>query len=297
MISLFSKIRQIINIVKIFNSSKNEYLWKLGHIRENKMNNIIGTYYDSYVLCNKLNYIVKYMIHDYINIFKIYKFDKMIIECDFMWLFTSKMNRATIHKNFSDNIHIFINLKELTLLYHNLTKLPTSINKLVNLKKLYLRGNSFHILSSTVFGELISLKQLSLLDSELISIPKTISKLTKLTHLNISRNKLKKLPCEISKLTNLIHLNTSRNRLRNLPSGIFELHNLKLLNIGVNQLKTLSSEIRKLRQLEELNIAYIACKIPNILNNFLNLKILKIDIYSYERYVRVSVNIKQICFI
>eukprot|EP01127_Copromyxa_protea_P004588 TRINITY_DN1443_c0_g1_i2.p1 TRINITY_DN1443_c0_g1~~TRINITY_DN1443_c0_g1_i2.p1 ORF type:complete len:1061 (-),score=156.00 TRINITY_DN1443_c0_g1_i2:321-3503(-) len=53
----------------------------------------------------------------------------------------------------------------------------------------------------------------------------------RLTHLDLSENKISELPIEISSLSQLKHLDLSRNNLNSLPPGIASLRNLKTLNI------------------------------------------------------------------
>ena len=73
-ILLLTKVKQNNKIIMLSKYNKNidtKYLWKLLFVRDNRINNFIESYYDSYVLCNKLNdSILMQFFHD---IYKLYK--------------------------------------------------------------------------------------------------------------------------------------------------------------------------------------------------------------------------------
>ena len=73
-ILLLTKVKQnnkIIMLSKYYKNIDTKYLWKLLFVRDNRINNFVESYYNSYVLCNKLNdSILMQFFHD---IYKLYK--------------------------------------------------------------------------------------------------------------------------------------------------------------------------------------------------------------------------------
>ncbi len=86
-------------------------------------------------------------------------------------------------------------------------------------------------------------------------LPPEIGALTRLTELNLARNRLTALPPEIGALTRLTKLNLSHNRLTALPPEIGALTRLTELNLWGNQLTALPPAIGALTRLTELNLA------------------------------------------
>ena len=73
-ILLLTKVKQNNKIIMLSNYCKNidtKYLWKLLLIRDNRINNLIRSYYNSYILYNKLNNSILMKIFN--DIYKLYK--------------------------------------------------------------------------------------------------------------------------------------------------------------------------------------------------------------------------------
>src|ERR1700690_1948714 len=73
-ILLLTKVKQNNKIIMLSNHCKNidtKYLWKLLFVRDNRINNFVVSYYNSYILCNKLN--DSTLMKFFHNIYKLYK--------------------------------------------------------------------------------------------------------------------------------------------------------------------------------------------------------------------------------
>jgi Leucine-rich repeat (LRR) protein len=105
------------------------------------------------------------------------------------------------------------------LTYNELTTIPDSITKLVNLT------------------------ELNLTDNKLATIPDSITKLGNLTSLDLSSNQLTTIPDSITKLVNLTSLDLSSNQLTTIPDSITKLVNLTFLYLDNNPLENPPLEV------------------------------------------------------
>jgi len=128
----------------------------------------------------------------------------------------------------------------------------------MNITELNPRGRALTKLPSSI-GNLTNLRVLKLGFNKLTTLPPQIGKLENLRVLHLNNNKLKSLPSTIGKLTKLEKLDLSDNALESLPPQIGLCENLKKLNLDNNKLKTLPKEIIKLK-----NISIIANRNPNL---------------------------------
>ena len=106
-------------------------------------------------------------------------------------------------------------LRELRLLNvrnNQLVGLPTSVQRLTKLERLYLFENKLTELPAEI-GDLRELRTLSVRDNHLIDLPTSIKRLTKLEELELTRNKLTELPAEIGDLRELRFLSVIHNPL------------------------------------------------------------------------------------
>jgi len=90
---------------------------------------------------------------------------------------------------FTNEICKLTNLKNLTLMYANLSVIPDDIINLVNLEKLCLRGNNIGALPDN-FDKLSKLKSLNLIGNEFKDIPDKLLKMDQLTGINFWGNPL-----------------------------------------------------------------------------------------------------------
>ncbi|MHA1479314.1 MAG: leucine-rich repeat domain-containing protein, partial [Promethearchaeota archaeon] len=145
-----------------------------------------------------------------------------------------KADFADLIKEFNENIHSKISLKEIEFL--------TSVQEKTG--KPFLNYESER-------GKII---KLSLGYLKLETISDSLGDLTSLKELNLKKNNLKSLPESIGLLTLLEKLDLSMNWLTNLPEGIGKLSSLKKLNLKENKLKTHPAWLTKLPLLEHLEI-------------------------------------------
>ena len=103
-------------------------------------------------------------------------------------------------------------IRELNMTHNQLSFLPDSIGKLVNLEILYLGANQLSSLPDSI-GNMTNLKRLDLTNNQLTSLPESIGRLTNLEELYLTGNQLTSLPDWIGRLTNLKVLNLSNNQL------------------------------------------------------------------------------------
>ncbi|XP_069778041.1 leucine-rich repeat-containing protein 69-like isoform X5 [Narcine bancroftii] len=133
------------------------------------------------------------------------------------------------------------NLAFLNLNDNKLTTLPDEINRLVELKYLYINNN------------------------RLESIPRKLCLLQQLCELHLANNKLKSLPHDIGYLTNLKKLSMPRNQIQELP----ELLDLKLDEFYFEQNPLLeknlisSAQQNEVLTLQEITARYIMDKLMN----------------------------------
>jgi Leucine-rich repeat (LRR) protein len=139
----------------------------------------------------------------------------------------------------------------------NISKLPESIDKLVNLKCLYLGVNLLTTLPESI-DKLVNLTELSLHNNLLTVLPESISNLVNLTYLSLNNNQLQVIPESIGRLLNLTYLSLSYNQLQILPASI--------LNIKKSlQIYTCSYEINNLQvDTEFLIFSYLDKELTNL---------------------------------
>ncbi|CAB4019295.1 malignant fibrous histiocytoma-amplified sequence 1 homolog, partial [Paramuricea clavata] len=155
-----------------------------------------------------------------------------------------------------------------------ITKIPTTLRNLKNLKVLNLRNNPLYMFPSQL-TELFNLEELHVSNCQLANLPDSFAKLQLLKTLDLSNNLFKDLPScimklcnlcklyvadgclqnicgEIKNLVNLERLQLTSNELMSLPEGLFELVNLKKLYLNNNKLTSLHDKVGKLVNLEYL---------------------------------------------
>ncbi|NJL90622.1 MAG: GTP-binding protein [Coleofasciculaceae cyanobacterium SM2_1_6] len=157
------------------------------------------------------------------------------------------------------------------LVANELTKLPSEIAMLKNLKKLHLSSNPFKEIPQVVF-QLRQLRSLALVSIDLPEIPESLSKLANLNRLYLSNNQIIEIPESLSKLTNLNRLYLSNNQIIEIPESLSKLINLNRLYLSGNQIIKISESLSNLTNLTRLYLSnnQIA-EIPESLSKLTNL--------------------------
>lgn len=140
----------------------------------------------------------------------------------------------------------------LSLLEENLEEVPTSIERFVNLKRLYLDYNHIEKINSDRFKNLTQLETLSLDCNEIKEIGKdTFENLPELKVLNLESNKISKIDKDAFKNNEkLEELNLSGNELTEIDYSTFEnLPNLKMLDLQHNKSLVYPESIGELKEL------------------------------------------------
>ena len=138
---------------------------------------------------------------------------------------------------------------ELYLAFRELTEVPKGLEKLDQLKTLFLNDNK--LTDVTGLEKLDQLKTLYLHDNKLADVD-GLEKLTELTHLYLGGNQLASVK-GLENLTQLQELDLNSNQLTNVK-GLENLTQLEDLSLGGSQLTKLPEGLEKLTQLKKLRL-------------------------------------------
>lgn len=134
------------------------------------------------------------------------------------------------------------------------------ISRMVHLEEFLMENINFVYDSSSITSlfesikNLSSLRQLTMLYTQLITIPDCIKEFENLSSLVLDNNGIYNLPEEICRLHNLVCLSIDYNRLTSLPTNIGDLTSLRTLNLRHNKLDKLPESFRFLKSLEHLDL-------------------------------------------
>ena len=134
-----------------------------------------------------------------------------------------------------------------------LTKLPSQIGQLANLRELRLSLNSIKNVPSEI-GDLKSLRKLDLSGNTLRTLPESIGKLLKLETLDLSNTSLTGLPDSIGNLSKLETLDLSNTSLTELPVAIGKLESLETLSLP-DTIREIPKELGHLTNLRNIEMA------------------------------------------
>ena len=144
-------------------------------------------------------------------------------------------------------------IKNLNLIYNNLTKLPIEIGALAQLTTLNLAYNKLTHLPVEI-GQLAQLTTLYLQNNNLTQVPVEIGHLTQLHTLYLRDNNITQLPVEIGNLSRLTTLYLQNNKLTHLPVELGQLTQLTTLHLSDNMIENLLNPIiqRVIQRIENI---------------------------------------------
>lgn len=121
-----------------------------------------------------------------------------------------------------------------------INKLPPSLARCKNLKKLSLKDQVYETLPDRFWFDLTKLEDLNLMGALLQEVPDGIENLTELKSLNLKSNEIKKISSSITKLKKLENFNISYNpdiNASELLQYILEMKQLKMVDMSYNDIK------------------------------------------------------------
>ncbi|XP_031371701.1 TMV resistance protein N-like [Punica granatum] len=150
-------------------------------------------------------------------------------------------------------------LKSLTILEIvrvRMAQISESIGSLENLQRLSLLGCSGFEKLPKSFGQLKSLVELDISETQIIRLPKSIRMLKELKVIKMEHSSIKKLPPTIGKVEKLeeLHAKHSRDLQGEVPDGIGMLCHLKILDLSHTSLGRLPENLSQLTHLQKLQI-------------------------------------------
>jgi len=151
------------------------------------------------------------------------------------------------------SVHVFVDLKILTLDDNLLSDLPADLAKCQQLGTLSLSKNSFISLPE-VLWRLGSLRILDLSYNHIKDLSR-IGELTNLQVLSVAHNKIKTLPQSIGQLKWLVKLDISNNKLTTLPEAINGLDSVKSLYMHGNEISSVGLSDKNCQKLEKVSVS------------------------------------------
>jgi internalin A len=169
-----------------------------------------------------------------------------------------------------DSIARLVNLKTLNLVGNQITAIPDSIARLVNLEHLNLSENQITTIPDAI-AQLVNLRYLNLRHNQIIAIPDSIVQLVHLEDLYLGQKQITAIPDSISQLVNLQHLNLENSQITFIPDSIAQLVNLRSLHLSGNQISFIPGSIDQFVNLRDLgvagnNITFIPDSIAQLVN-------------------------------
>ncbi|XP_035658753.1 insulin-like growth factor-binding protein complex acid labile subunit [Branchiostoma floridae] len=150
----------------------------------------------------------------------------------------------SIHNISKNDMRTLINLETLELQFTGLQYVEEdAFDQQVNLKRLILRNCALKSLPPRVFSSLTSLEELHLQNNRLVEIlDDTLYGLSSLKELYVFGNAIGSIS-DLSHLSRLTILNLARNKLTQIPDSIRRLNKLELLNFDSNQITNVSPDV------------------------------------------------------
>jgi Leucine-rich repeat (LRR) protein len=162
----------------------------------------------------------------------------------------------------SGQIGRFKMLRMLDLGHNHLTRIPAALGDLDGLSDfLYLHDNQLSSLPSSL-ERLTNLRYLNISENAFEVLPECICGMASLIELRISENRLMSLPDSIGRLSRLRELHLRNNKLKSLPESIGTLQELRQIDLRGNPLAHLPAAIATLPRLEKLDLRWVATLEP-----------------------------------
>lgn len=224
------------NIMKLLLNPNDKYLWKLLFIRDYDVNKIIGSYYNTYVLCNSITFYKK--INNKLYMLRSYLSDKMN-RYDYLRILLIGENI-----NIPSEIGKCINLEDLDIQPYKIYIIPTEIGCCIKLTNLCIQRIELRYLPTEI-GKLVNLQKVHAAFNKLLNIPSEIGNCVNLYIFDISNNKLLNIPTEIGKCIKLIYMRIENNEIQSIPTEMSKCVCLGSLIIS-NSIKNIPNEIRSI---------------------------------------------------
>jgi len=187
-------------------------------------------------------------------------------------LFQRRMQQL-IHKAKSTN--------ELDLIQNGLKKIPESVAKLTDLKRLNITAQHLEgpECLPTFEQGMTQLHTLWIKRCELSEVDESIGVLRSLTDVDFSENNIQDISFKVFRhLKKLETINLCRNQLYNLPEEIGTIPMLKELNVDMNRIETLPESFTKLKGLTVFSCSMNKLReVPHKLGLLLNLRVLNLE--------------------
>lgn len=159
---------------------------------------------------------------------------------------------------------------------HQISYIPTYLNKLTQLTHIAFRNNKiFNISEKLNFSHL---QDINFDGNQFTLFPECFSKCTDLTSINFDNNHISFIPDYLTKFTLLTFIGFNNNRISNLPENIQQLTRLEELYLGGNKLAYIPNWVSKLKNLQKIDLGCNKIEtIPNSLSGLSNLTVLALD--------------------
>ena len=174
-------------------------------------------------------------------------------------------NLKRIYLNSISTAHIF-------QANNNIKRIPCFLKRMDSLTEIKLNYNQIK-LNKSVVKRLQNIKLILLAGNGLEFLPENIDQLTSVQRLNLSKNQLSELPPSFSKLDSLKSVIFYENKFQHFPIEVTQLESLKELDFYYNSIDEIPLEIACLQNLERLYLSFNNIKVlPDTMRSLQKLK-------------------------
>ncbi len=206
----------------------------------------------------------------------------------------ANINSLTFQK-LIDSLSKHPHLKKIHLFHCNIRKIPNSIERLKGIEVLDLSLNKITKLPSEI-GNLSNLRWIRLYNNRnLKSLPKEVSHWTNLEHLDIAGTKISEIPESIGNWKKLSHITANACSITQIPIEIQYCKHLKYINLGANRITKIPIEFCSLVQLKFLDLGNNRIsKIPEEFSNLSKLTTCMLNDNRLTEFPKQVLNFKHI---